>query len=408
MDNESFETPKINLDINYITNIVQNVLNKVHLNPQKRILKIRPNEQNPKEISMACPVCGDSHDKMNIKRSHIYLRNMYVKCYNEDSCSMFFTKWCEHFDIKLDPEKKLQIYDYISQNISFSSKEDFAIENLDKLLDAKEYMDFLNTKKGSFLTNVSQIKKGTLVYDYLINRKITNFNNILTGLFHVTDRWKETVIIILNRRGNKLLGFQIRNLKDDSIKRIYKEHEFEYLYNYMHPDDRLDELEAVSYNKLSHLFNILNVDFNIPVNVFEGYLDSVFFPNSISLIGINTKTDIIDNENIDLRFVFDNDDPGIRKAKKMLEQGRCVFLWRKLFDDIDKGDYRYREVLENTKDMNKLVQLLDNPNIYYDLNLEKYFSRDKFDMIYVKDKPKKKKISNNTNSFDLLNFDITK
>jgi len=408
MDNESFETPKINLDINYITNIVQNVLNKVHSNPQKRILKIRPNEQNPKEISMACPVCGDSHDKMNIKRSHIYLRNMYVKCYNEDSCSMFFTKWCEHFDIKLDPEKKLQIYDYISQNISFSSKEDFAIENLDKLLDAKEYMDFLNTKKGSFLTNVSQIKKGTLVYDYLINRKITNFNNILTGLFHVTDRWKETVIIILNRRGNNLLGFQIRNLKDDSVKRVYKEHEFEYLYNYIHPDNKLDELEAISYNKLSHLFNILNVDFNIPVNVFEGYLDSVFFPNSISLIGINTKTDIIDNENIDLRFVFDNDDPGIRKAKKMLEQGRCVFLWRKLFDDIDKGDYRYREVLENTKDMNKLVQLLDNPNIYYDLNLEKYFSRDKFDMIYVKDKPKKKKTNENTNSFDLLNFDITK
>ena len=395
MADELFEnnTKKVDLDINYITNIVQQVLNKVHKDPQKKVLKIRPNEQNPKEISMACPVCLDSSSQMGKKRSHIYLRNMYVKCYNEDSCSMFFTKWCEHFGIKLDPEKKLQIYDYISQNISFSSKEDFAIENLDKLLDAKKYMDFLNNKKGSFLTNISQIKKGSLVYDYLINRKITNFNNILTGLFHVTDRWKEIVIIILNRRGNKLLGFQIRNLKDDSIKRIYKEHEFEYLYNYMHPEDRLDELEAVSYNKLSHLFNILNVDFNLPVNVFEGYLDSVFFPNSISLIGINTKTDIIDNENIDLRFVFDNDDPGIRKAKKMLEQGRCVFLWRKLFDDIDKGDYRYREVLENTKDMNKLVQILDNPNIYYDLNLEKYFSRDKFDMIYVKDKPKKKKIN---------------
>ena len=120
MADELFENKISNtdLDINYIINIVQQVLNKVHKNPQKRILKIRPNEQTPKEISMACAVCGDSHDKMNIKRSHLYLRNMYVKCYNEDSCSMFFTKWCEHFGIKLDPEKKLQIYDYISQNIS--------------------------------------------------------------------------------------------------------------------------------------------------------------------------------------------------------------------------------------------------------------------------------------------------
>jgi len=406
MADELFENKISNtdLDINYIINIVQQVLNKVHKNPQKRILKIRPNEQTPKEISMACAVCGDSHDKMNIKRSHLYLRNMYVKCYNEDSCSMFFTKWCEHFGIKLDPEKKLQIYDYISQNISFSSKEDFAIESLDKLLDAKEYMSFLNTKKGSFLTNINTIRKGTQAFNYLVERKIHNFSNILQGIYHITGKWKIPVIIILNRVGNKLLGFQVRNLKEKD--RIYKEHEFEYLYNYMHPDDPLDQLESVSYNKLSHLFNILNVNFNQPVNAFEGYLDSVFFPNSISLLGLDTDISIIDNENIDLRFIFDNDEPGIRKAKKMLEQGKCVFLWRKLFDDIDKGDYKYRKILEETKDMNKLVQLLNNANIYFDLHLDNYFSRDKFDLIYLKDKEKKKK-DNFNNKSDLLNFDIT-
>lgn len=395
---DKFENKK-GLDINYIVNIVQQVLNKSHKDNQKRILKIRPNEQNPKEISMACAICGDSHDRLNVKRSHLYLRNMYVKCFNEESCSMFFTKWCEKFGIQLDPEKKLQIYDYISQNISFSSKEDFAIESLDKLLDAKEYMDFLNNKKGSFLTNISPIKKDSLAYNYLQNRKIINYNNILTGLFHITSKWKEPVIIILNRRGNKLLGFQVRNLKDGKIKRIYKEHEFEYLYNYLHPEEKLDELEAISYNKLSHLFNILNVDFNQTVNVFEGYLDSLFFPNSISLIGINTRTDIIENENIDMRFIFDNDGPGIRKSKKMLDQGKCVFLWRKMIDDLSKGDYKLKKALEDIKDMNQLVIFYDNPNIYYDLNLEQYFSIDKFDMIYVKDIPKKKPL-------DTLHYDF--
>ena len=90
----------------------------------------------------------------------------------------------------------------------------------------------------------------------------------------------------------------------------------------------------------------------------------------------------------------------------MLEQGKCVFLWRKLFDDIDKGDYKYRKILEETKDMNKLVQLLNNANIYFDLHLDNYFSRDKFDLIYLKDKEKKKK-DNFNNKSDLLNFDIT-
>ena len=401
MDNELFEnTKRIDLDLKYITNIVQQVLNKSHTDYQKKIIKLRPNEQNPTEISMACPICGDSHNRSNLKRSHLYFKNMFIKCFNEDSCSMFFTKWCDHFGIQLDPEKKLQIYEYISQNISFTSKEDFAIESLDKLLDAKEYMDFLNNKKGSFLTNISPIKKGSTAFDYLKSRKITNYSNILQGIYNITDKWHEPVIIILNRRGNKLLGFQVRNLKDNSIKRIYKEHEFEYLYNYIHPEERLDELESVSYNKLSHLFNILNVDFYQTINVFEGYLDSVFFPNSISLIGVNTKTDIIENENIDLRFIFDNDGPGLRKAKKMLEQGKCVFLWKKMIDELSKGDYTLKRNLEDIKDINQLVVFYDNPNIYFDLNLEQYFSKDKFDLIYLKDVPKKKPIDKSTTDFD--------
>ena len=392
---------KIELDFNYIVSIIQQILDKSHTNPQKRIIKFRPNVSNVREINFACPLCGDSKDRMNQKRGHLFLKNFFFVCYNErETDSMSFTRFCEKFNIKLDPEKKLQIYDYINQNISFTSKEDFAVENLDRLLDAKEYMDFLNTKKGSFLTNISPIKKGSFAFDYLKNRKIENYTNIMQAILHLTDKWKEPVVIILNRSGNKLLGFQIRNLKNDKKKRIYKEYEFEYLYNYKNPDNHLDELEAISYNKLSHLFNILNVDFNQPVNAFEGYLDSVFFPNSISLLGLDTDISIINNDSIDLRFIFDNDEPGIRKAKKMLDDGKTVFLWRKLIEDLAKGDYGYTNTLNERKDINQMVQLLNNPNIYFDLKLENYFSRDKFDMIYLKDLPKKKPIKTNPSEWD--------
>ena len=67
---------------------------------------------------------------------------------------------------------------------------------------------------------------------------------------------------------------------------------------------------------------------------------------------------------------------------------------------------QYLKEQEETKDMNKLVQLLNNANIYFDLHLDNYFSRDKFDLIYLKDKEKKKK-DNFNNKSDLLNFDIT-
>lgn len=392
---------KADLDINYVISIIQQILDKAHTNPQKRLIKLRPNENNIREINFACPLCGDSKDRMNQKRGHLFCKNFFYVCYNErETDSMSFTRLCEKFNIQLDPEKKLQIYNYLNENISFTSKEDFAIDSLDRLLDAKEYMDFLNVKNGSFLTNISPIKKGSLVFDYLMNRKIPNYNNIMQGILHLTDRWKEPVIIILNRRGNKLLGFQLRNLKNDKSKRIYKEYEFEYLYNYKNPTEPLDELEAISYNKLSHLFNILNVDFNQPVNAFEGYIDSVFFPNSISLLGLDTDTSVVENDSIDLRFVFDNDEPGIRKARKMLEQGKTVFLWRKLIDDLSKGDYIQKGILEKQKDINQLVQYFDNPNIYFDLNLENYFSRDRFDMIYLKDMNKKKTVKTNPSEWD--------
>jgi len=47
---------------------------------------------------------------------------------------------------------------------------------------------------------------------------------------------------------------------------------------------------------------------------------------------------------------------------------------------------------------------LNNPNIYYDLNLENYFSKDKFDMIYLEDKPVKKGIKTQSQSSEWDNI----
>lgn len=158
----------------------------------------------------------------------------------------------------------------------------------------------------------------------------------------------------------------------------------------MHPDDPLDQLEAIGYNKISNFFNILNVNWDNPVTVFEGYLDSIFFPNSLGAIGLNSIDDmsfLLDNdENLQFRFFFDQDNVGVRKSLTMLEKGQKVFLWQKLMEIIIKNK-PYKHTAKNyflkIKDLNKLVQEMKNPDAVNKLQLGNYFSSDKFDSLYL-------------------------
>lgn len=369
-------------DLNYIISIIQNILNKSHTHPDKKTLSVRPNFSNPKQITFACPICGDSHISPKKHRCHLYLQNFYVKCYNDDSCSRSFSNFCKYFNIELDIEKKIQIYNYLEKNWKYEKKEDFAITNMNKLIDINEFVEYMNKLKKP-LSNLSPIVEDSLFHKYLLNRKIYNYENIYQASYHVTDKWIEPVIVILNRTYDKILGMQIRNLKIQKDKRIYKFFTFQELYNMMNPDSPLDEFEAIPYNKMSAIFNFLNVDYDSTIYVFEGYLDSVFFPNSISLVGLDTDISLLSNENLDLKFVLDADISGQKKSKEMIDNGYSVFLWKKLFNDLSKGKgFKYKSFLENNiKDINKLAEYYDNNHIYNDLKLNNYFAKDKFDLI---------------------------
>ena len=373
------------LDVDYIESIVQKILDKAHTDPEKREIKRYPTRENPTKLNFACPICGDSHSKMTMKRGHLWLKNLYYVCYNErDEDSMFFTKFCQRFNVELDMDKRMEIYNYLDRHWTYTKKEDFAITNMDKLLDLEDFAKHIN-EHPSFLLNFKPIVKGSVQWKYLMDRKIFNHTNIYEAVYKITDTWHEPVIAILNRAGDKLLGMQLRNLKKEKVKRIYKFVSFQELYNIRYPNDQLDEIEAIPYNKQSAIFNFLNVDYDSTVYVFEGYLDSVFFPNSIALVGLDTDISMFSNENVDIRFVLDNDEPGLRKAKQMIDENHSVFLWKKLINDLSKGKgakFKYH-LEENVKDINKLVELYDDQNLYYTLDLGKYFAKDQFDLIDV-------------------------
>jgi hypothetical protein len=367
---------KGDIDIKYIVDIIQNVLNDVHVVEEKKKIDVDLNKHKP-QISFACPICGDSVKNMYLKRGHLYLNNFFYKCYNDETCSSSFTRFCKRFGVKINPEQKLLIYNHIDNNYKFQPKDDYTNILLNKLININDYIDYCNSGKNK-LYDVKPITFGTPQYFYLKDRYVMDFNNIYQGTLKMTEKWNEYVIVIMNRSEDKLLGVNLRNLKEDKAKRIYKILDFEYIYNQLciGKDCETDDSEIYTYNKISNIYNILNVSYDLPIHVFEGYLDSIFFPNSVSSSGKSGNIDILLNNDLNLKFIYDNDKGGIDKAINMIDKGYSVFLWKKLLKDIG---IKHKFI----KDINDLVIHYGNDNIYRDLKLDRYFSIDQFDKIWL-------------------------
>lgn len=378
---------EIELDKNYIKFKIQEVLNISHTDPRKlRIV------EHPDRLQYSCPICMDSIKAPGQKlRGNLYYKNLMHICFNE-GCSMSFLKLLKTFNIPVDLDKKVNIYNYIDNNITYSNKnEEFVLSTLDKLMTIDELEDYFNNSEKSEFKSFNKIKKNSRVYQHLkYKRFINNFENLYEAEYIFSKKWVESVIIILNRVDDKILGMQVRNLKSEKNKRFFKTYNFEKLYNLLHPDDLLDDFEALSYNKLSNFYNILNVNWEKPVTIFEGYLDSLFYPNSIGAIGINSTEDmdfLLENdEDLKLQFFYDQDYIGITKSIQKLNKGYKVFLWQKLVENLiknKKDKYKAKRYASKIKDLNKLIQEMRNDNAYNKLELWKYFSADEFDNIYL-------------------------
>jgi len=371
------------LDKEYIKLKIQEILDKVHTDPRKRKIKVFPDRLN-----FCCPICEDSLNPTK-KRGNLYMKNLFFVCFNESECSRSFNRLLKTFNIEIDLQKKLDIYNYIDTNIRYKKEDDdFVIHRLDRLIDIDFLTTAFNDNTSSQFSKFMPIKINSAAYQYLkYDRLIENFDNIYEAEYAISPKWKEKVIVLLNKSGKKVLGLQIRNLKS-SNKRLFKTFNFEKLHNMLHPDDPLDELEALFYNKRSNFYNILNIDWEKPVTIFEGYLDSLFMNNSIAGIGINSTTDteFLFSDDLNLRFLYDQDYIGVKTALSMLEKGHKVFLWQKLIDDLLKNKvdkYKAKQYLLKIKDLNQLVKEINNFDTFRKINLEKYFSNDIFDKIYL-------------------------
>ena len=378
------------MDKNYLKNCVQDVLNKEF----KSINKRKINEFGDR-LNFACTYCGDSKSEYK-KRGNLYFNKLLYICFNCGKKTNF-DKFTKDFGLRLDPDKKLEIIEHLNSQISLQDAEEDLMETeLNKLIDFTEVERIFNNGEN-VITDFRPIEKRTGLYQYLINRGIPEnlHSNIYGGKYWVNEDKFEPVLVLLNRKGSKILGCQIRNLKDGR-RRIFKIYNYETLYKWITGLDDIVDIDAnqlVIYNKLSYYFNILNVDFSEKITIFEGYLDSLFYPNSIGVVGVNTDMKFLENNQLDLQYFYDNDQAGYLKSEQKLRLGYSVFLWKKLFEDIvDKKNptdpYSLLYRISKVKDLNKLAEL--SPNPYGKFELNKFFSKDIMDLKWIPKKEKRK------------------
>lgn len=367
----------------YCKQVIQIILDKAHSNPEKR--KIRETMDG---LQFACPITGDSTRNINEKRGHLYWDTMFYISYDNDGVKMPFTSLCKHFDITIDIEQKAFIYEQMESNMTLNDVDnDFFYGKLDLSINLNDMMDVLNnSKSNSPLFNIKPVED-IWAKSYLDSRGIfkNSQSNIFQGEYIKGGGYKEKVIVILNRKGDKVLGCQIRNLKDGH-RRMFKIYNFEQLNTWIYPDREINEYDMVVYNKISYYFNILNVNFDRVITIFEGYIDSIFFENSIGVVGVGTDMKFLESSGLDLQYFFDNDDAGWKKTEEKIKDGYPCFLWNKLFESIvekksGEDPYKLMHRISAIKDLNKLNEVL--PGAYKKLDIPTYFSRDQFDLKWV-------------------------
>ena len=387
------------MDKVYIKNIVQKILNKEFANVQKR----RINDYTDR-LNVACPFCGDSHRNNHAKRGNLYFNRLVFICFNCDKKTTF-DRMCKEFNEQIDPDKKLEMIEHLDSIMTYSDyQSEFVDAKFDNLIDLSDLEKSIELNLTPF-SDFKPIQVNGGIYKYLIGRGIEpdKHKDIYQAKYWKNEDESEWIIVMLNRRGSKLLGMQVRNLKEGK-RRMFKIYNYENILEWINlakdEPKQIDINELVIYNKLSYYFNILNVDFDRMITVFEGYLDSLFYPNSIGLVGVNTDFRFLENSGFDLQYFFDNDEAGFKKSEEKLKEGYTVFLWNKLFESIveqknSKDPFSLLHRISKVKDINKLCQL--TPDAFKKLRLPLFFSKDVLDVKWI---PKFKRRRNNKEEVD--------
>lgn len=316
--------------------------------------EIRPHRDR---INISCPYCGDSMQSSWKKRGNIILdgkhRNHY-KCFN---CGEY--KRIDLFFKDFKAPLELDALEYVSLTMSsfnYSSKK----YDISLLLD-DDIIEEISIDREEFKEKFQLIEARSSSIWLWLNDRLQYRGEPF--LWHPKEGW--LAILNLTKNG-KIIGMQRRNFKGWNKYMTYGLPKIYEILGRKLPDN--PQVEA-----LSQIFGSLLIDFSKPVTLFEGPLDSFLFPNSIAIGGSEKSFPI----EMPLRYFYDDDPAGRKKAIEAIKKGEPVFLWSKFRREkgiSDRKKWDLTSLLLHIKEQGRGVPIGE---------FSSYFSKDPFDIIDI-------------------------
>lgn len=371
-----------NNTLDNIKNKIQEILNKKFANDSYIKRKI---DVYHDRLNFSCPYCGDSRSDVRKKRGNLYLDSLRFHCFNCGH-STGINRFLSDFNEELSNEDKIAVHE-IQQNAKkfekrvSSSQSSMSMTLLDKLAIPK---DILFKQLG-----IISPYKNVTASNYLKSRMI----NIKDWKYFAYNPLTKELYILNTSPLDRVIGFQIRQLDPKSHKQRYTSSRLTKIYSdvfnkdingiverlllkeplgqkYIEEEDGVENIVA-NLDRLSGIFNIMNVNLSQPLTIMEGPIDSLAIANSIALQSAAKHLDGFFDEVENVRYLFDNDKTGKEMSLKKMKNHKKVFLWGQYLDMIKSKT--------NIKDINDLQkQNLFNIDI-----IEKCFSDDEFDAMYI-------------------------
>lgn len=366
--------------------VLENIKDKLHMildrsfkEPYRRKI-----DTYSDRLNICCPLCGDSHSDMRKKRGNLYLDSLIYHCYNCGQ-NMGINYFLKQFGESLSDDDKITIHEIQQNSKKFEKRTSSSQSSMTFTL-----LEKLGIPKNILFKSKSLVSpyKNEFASSYLKSRKI---DIRLWKYFAYNPSTQE--LYILNLTPNeRIIGYQIRQLDPNSKKARYLTRSMSKIYTdtfnrdlnsivekilgqeklgekYIQEEDGIENIVA-NLDRMSGLFNIMNITLTKPLTIVEGPIDSLSIDNCIATQGITKLKDYFDDvENV--RYLFDNDKIGKEMSIKKLKEHKQVFLWSQYLNSMG--------IKFKVKDVNDLQKL----DLINKEKLDECFSNEELDIMMV-------------------------
>ena len=269
-----------------------------------------------------CPICGDSKKSESKARGWIFSSKDSPTMYKCHNCGIIKKFW----EFLKDQDYNLYA-EYLKDKILDGSG-NTSIPSLQK----KIVTPTAPVTKPIQLKSITELKEDHPARLYVASRQIpedrydelyytkkfkTWVNTLIPNKFEHTDKDEPRLIIPFLNETGKMFGFQGRSFK---------------------PNDPLKYITILLDDEMPKIYGLHRLDKNKKVYSFEGPIDSIFIPNSVSSAGGKIETNLKKAGINNAIIVYDNEPRNpdtVKKMMKAIEAGYEICIWPDTLKETD-------------------------------------------------------------------------